>query len=471
MIRLRSRRAAASALAAAILLTLAGAPVARGVGPGPSPTLAAIQVDRLENGLTVVSLALPDPDFIVFATIIRAGARNETEPGTEGFARLIEHLAAKEPRQSPRGLDPDLAIRIGAKVTGFAGADATIRTIVFGGRENLEDVVRGEADRIINLEFDPETVRREAAVLAAESETPAADPDGRLVEVLRRTAFASHPYGRPELGTRDEILSLPDRIAAGQLFKKRLYTPDNVILLAAGDVVRERLLALVRRHYGGWEKSNFEIVVPPEPGADEPRRVRVAWPIPTRARLAIGFRAPAFSDREPDHAALDLLAAAAFSPSSPLFERLVRRDRKALTLDAFVDDRRDPGLLIVRASAATEADLPVIEKAILDEAEHLRADFITVPALLAARAGRRHARLLAMETTEETAAVLAGIIGLTGDPESLGRLSGLYESVGVAEIREAARRFLQPAATAILAPGEPPAPAVPDAGAAKEDRP
>ncbi len=136
----------------------------------------------------------------------------------------------------------------------------------------------------------------------------------------------------------------------------------------------------------------------------------------------MGFRIPAFSDREPDKAALDLLAAAAFSASSPLYDRLVRREKACLSLRAEAPDRRDPYLFIVRAEAASEAALPGIEKAVLGEIERLKSDLIPARALDAARSGRLGALRLAMETTEGTAAAWAAFIGLTGDPDSLTRL-------------------------------------------------
>jgi predicted Zn-dependent peptidase len=174
----------------------------------------------------------------------------------------------------------------------------------------------------------------------------------------------------------------------------------------------------------------------------------------------MGFRIPAFSDRESDKAALDLFAAAAFSASSPLYERLVKREKACLRLRAEAPDRRDPYLFIVRAEAAAEAALPGIEKAVLEEIERLKSDLIPAQALDAARPGRMGALRLAMETTEGTAAVLAAFIGLTGNPDSLTRLGDLYGRIGPLEVREAVRRHLKPSAAAIvtLAAGPPPAP-------------
>jgi predicted Zn-dependent peptidase len=429
-------------------------------GNSPAAPRPGPHVDRLENGLTLVSIPLPDPGVVVLATIVRAGARNEAEPGTGALAQLMAHLSDRGPLRSPRGYAPDLLARMGARVERSVSDDATIRMVVFSGPENLEEVVRVEADRVINLEIEAGSVRREAAILEAEAGAPTASPDIRLEDELRRTAFLIHPYGRPAGGRRDDFLTLPERGEAALLFQKRTYAPDNVVLLAAGDFSRPRLLDLVRRAYAGWGKSGYEFEPPVEPMPEGIRRSRVAWPTPVLARLAMGFRIPAFSDREPDKAALDLLAAAAFSSSSPFYDRLVRREKACLSLGAEAPDRRDPYLFIIRAEAASEAALPAIEKAVLGEIERLKSDLIPAQALDAARSGRLGALRLAMETTEGTAAAWAAFIGLTGDPGSLTRWSDLFGRIGSLEVRDAARRHLKTSAAAVvtLAAGPPPAP-------------
>jgi hypothetical protein len=69
---------------------------------------------------------------------------------------------------------------------------------------------------------------------------------------------------------------------------------------------------------------------------------------------------------------------------------------------------------------------------------------------------------LMMETTEGTAAVLAGFIALTGDSGSLARLGDLYGRIGSLEVREAARRHLRLSTAAIVTLASGPSPAPPE---------
>lgn len=465
----RLGRAACAALAASALLALSGASAVQEPAPAASSPLSRLHVDRFENGLTLAALPADEPDRIILATIIRAGRRNETEPGTEGLSRLIARLADRAPAALGRGPAPAGLAGLGARAATWTGHDAIVRTVAFMGREKLEDVLRSEADRLINLDIGPESLRREAAAMAAEAAAAAADPDVRIEEALGDASFPLPPGGTasPALGSSPELPA-----EAARLFKQRFFAPDHAVLLIMGDIVPERVAPLVRRYYGGWEKSNFDLAALLPPENPEPLRSRIAWAVPTRARIAIGFRTPPSTNPEQDAAALEVLAVAAFSPASPLFDRLVRREGKALGLEACHEARRDGGFFAIKASAATEDGLPAIETAIREEIDRLKTELLPAAALAAARSGLQRSLLLSLETGPGKAAGLARMIGRTGDPASLSRLLDLYGRIGAADLREAARLGLRSAASAtiLLAPGAPPAPPTPEDSPVQAER-
>src|ERR1700722_9622090 len=79
--------AAASAVAPPLSAQPAVAP-ASSVSPLPhSP-----QVEKLDNGLTVVTLPFDSPGIVAYYTLVQAGSRDEVELGKSGYAHLFEHL-------------------------------------------------------------------------------------------------------------------------------------------------------------------------------------------------------------------------------------------------------------------------------------------------------------------------------------------------------------------------------------------
>lgn len=408
------------------------------------------QIEELENGLKVLSIPLPNPNIISYYTIVRSGSRNEIEPGKSGFAHFFEHMMFKGTKKVPREAYDEFLTRLGAGTNGYTTDDYTCYFVVFAGRENLEKVVEVEADRFINLSYDVEMLKTEAPVIEGEYYASVSSPDRRLFELLRHTAFEKHSYKHTTLGYLRDIQDMPNQFEYSQLYKQRFYAPDNTILLVAGDFDHNELMTYVRKHYGSWPRSNFNLVTPEEPPQTKPKRAHYAWPTKTLPRLAIAYHGPAYSDEIIDKAALDLLAEIAFSHSSPLYQRLVIEEQKCQTLNASFADRRDPYLLIFTSIVKKEEDLPYVEEAIFDELERLKNEPVPADQLADVKSNLKYTLAAEMGTTDGLASTLAFYINLATDPGTLNRLFDLYERVTPEDIQTMARKYFVQNGTTVV---------------------
>ena len=427
------------AVASVLLLAAAGRPSNSNVFPYD------YKVETLDNGLRVVSIPLSNPNIISFYSVVRSGSRNEIEPGKSGFAHFFEHMMFKGTKQVPRPAYDEFLTQLGAGTNGYTTDDFTCYFVVFAGRENLEKVVKTEADRFINLAYTEETIRTEAPVIEGEYYSSVSNPDRRLYELLRDTAFEKHSYKHTTLGFLKDIQDMPNQYEYSLLYKKRFYAPDNTILLVAGDFDHGQLMSLVKKYYSGWEKAGYELRTPLEPPQKDPKRAHYPWPSKTLGRLAIGFHGPAYSDKAGDKAALDLLAEVAFAPSSPLVQRLVNKEQKCLSLSAGFDDTRDPYLLVFNAVVKDDADLPYVEAEVLKELSRLQKEPVAAQKLADIKSNMKYAMANALGTTDGVAGTLAFYINLTGDPGTLNRLFDLYDKVTPSDIQGAARKYFRPA--------------------------
>ena len=414
-------------------------PSAQGADIFPFP----YKIERLDNGLTVVSIPLGNPNIIAYYTIVRSGSRNEVEPGKSGFAHFFEHMMFKGTKTVPRAAYDDFLTRLGAGTNGYTTDDYTCYYVVFAGRDNLESVVKTEADRFINLYYDEEMIKTEAPVIEGEYLASVSNPGRRISELLRDTAFTAHSYKHTTLGYLRDIQDMPNQYEYSKLYQKRFYAPDNSILLVVGDYDHTRLMDLVKTYYGPWEKSNYALVTPIEPPQTAPKRAHLPWPGQTIPRLSIGFHGPAFSDEIPDKAALDLLAAVAFDPSSPLVQRLVRTEQKCLSLGAGFSDNRDPGLLLFSAAVKNEEDLPYVEGEILKELDRLKREPVSAEALAAIKSNMKYSLAEALGTSDGVAGTLAFYVNLTGDPGTINKLFNLYDRITPADISAVAAKYFR----------------------------
>ena len=398
-------------------------------------------IEELDNGLKIVSIPLSNPNIISFYTIVRSGSRNEIEPGKSGFAHFFEHMMFKGTKNVPREAYDDFLTQLGAGTNGYTSDDYTCYYVVFAGRENLEKVVKTEADRFINLYYDEEMLKTEAPVIEGEYYASVSNPGRRIFELLRDTAFEEHSYKHTTLGYLKDILDMPNQFEYSQLFKKRFYAPDNTILLVAGDFEHEQLMELVRNYYSNWEKSGYVLDTPEEAPQTEAKRAHFDWPAQTLPRLVIGYHGPAYSDENIDKAALDLLAEISFSQTSKLYQKLVIDEQKCLSLYASFPDRRDPHLLMINAIIKEDNDLGYVEGEVLTEIKRLKTELIQEDVLDEVRSNMKYSVANSLGTTDGVAGMLAFYINLAADPATLNKLFDLYDKVTPQDMQEMAVKY------------------------------
>jgi len=268
----QSTRASIAGAAVAAALTLAPVP-----GLAPKATAAAelrigadVKHFRLENGLEVV--VIPDHRAPVVTHMIwyRVGAADEPR-GSSGIAHFLEHLMFKGTKDHPEGEFSRTVAEIGGQENAFTSQDYTAY-FQRVAKQHLPRVMEFEADRMANLVLTDEVVRPERDVIIEERRQRVDnEPSSLLSEVAQSTLYQNHPYGMPIIGWRHEIekLSRQDAIA----FYDRYYTPNNAVLVVAGDVTAEEVRGLAERTYGKAARRA-------EPG----ERVRAREPEPVAAR-------------------------------------------------------------------------------------------------------------------------------------------------------------------------------------------
>lgn len=426
-----------SALCLALLLTIPAALHSAKIFPYD------YKIEELENGLKIVSIPLDNPHIISFYTIVRSGSRNEIESGKSGFAHFFEHMMFKGTKDVPREDYDDFLTLLGAGTNGYTTDDYTCYFVVFAGQENMENVVKTEADRFINLYYNEEMIKSEAPVIEGEYYASVSNPSRRIYETLRDTAFDLHSYKHTTLGSLEDILDMPNQFEYSQLYKKRFYAPDNSILLVVGDFDHDQLMEYVRKYYGPWEKSDYTLVTPVEKPQTKQRRAHYDWPSPTLPRLAIGFHGPAFSDETIDMATMDLLAAVAFSSSSAFYQKLVIEEQKCQSFFTSFSDHRDPFLLIFNAVLKQEKDLPDIEEEIFKELERLKEELVDTETLAKVKSNLKYSFANSLGTTDGIAGNLAYYINLTGDPNTVNKVFDLYEKITPEDIQLMTQKYFK----------------------------
>ena len=262
----------------------------------------------LANGLEVV--VIPDHRTPVVTHMVwyRVGAADET-PGKSGLAHFLEHLMFKGTEKNPQGLFSQVVATIGGQENAFTSSDYT-GYFQRSTREQLKTLMEFESDRMTGLVLTDDVVKPERDVVLEEYNMRVANnPGARLDEQMEAALYLNHPYGRPVIGWHHEIEQLNRDEALA--FYRRFYTPNNAILIVAGDVTADEVKTMAEETYGKVKRVT-EIaprVRPREPEQDAPRTVTLADPRVNQPSVQRYYLAPSYTTAKPGEAeALDVLA-------------------------------------------------------------------------------------------------------------------------------------------------------------------
>ncbi|HZC58049.1 MAG TPA: pitrilysin family protein [Xanthobacteraceae bacterium] len=290
---------------------------------------------KLSNGLEVV--VVPDHRAPVVTHMIwyKVGSADET-PGKSGLAHFLEHLMFKGTEKHPGSAFSQDVAAIGGQENAFTTSDYTgfFQRVP---REHLKEMMALEADRITNLVLTDDVVKPELNVVLEEQNMRVANnPNARLSEQVDAALYLNHPYGRPVIGWRHEIekLTRDDALA----FYKRFYTPNNAIVIIAGDVTPEEVKADAEDTYGKVAVRT-EIAPrqrPTEPVQEAPRTVTLADPRVEQPSVSREYLVPSETTAKPGESeALDVLAhVLGTGANSRLYRTLVVDKGMALTAGA-----------------------------------------------------------------------------------------------------------------------------------------
>jgi zinc protease len=223
----------------------------------------------LPNGLEVVVIPDHRTPVVTHMAWYKVGAADET-PGKSGLAHFLEHLMFKGTAKNPEGRFSQWLATVGGQENAFTTQDYTgyFQRIA---KEYLPQAMEFEADRMTGLVLTDENVLPERDVVLEEYNMRVGNsPEGRIGEQVAAALYLNHPYGRPVIGWRQEIekLNREDALA----FYHRFYTPNNAVIVIAGDVTAAEVKALAEKTYG---KVPRVAEVPPRVRPREPAAVAV----------------------------------------------------------------------------------------------------------------------------------------------------------------------------------------------------
>lgn len=395
----------------------------------------------LANGLKVIVVPTGFPNLVSVTIPVQTGSRNEVEPGKSGFAHFFEHMMFRGTPSYPPEKYQEVITKAGARQNAYTSDDLTNYYTTFA-KEDLETVLKVEADRFQHLAYPVEAFKTESRAVLGEYNKNSANPMQKLFEVQRDAAFTTHTYKHTTMGFLKDIEDMPNQYEYSKVFFDRWYRPERTTIIVAGDVEPQKAIAMVEKYWAKWQKGSYNAPVPAEPAPRGALYRHVPWPTPTLPLVTVAFRAPAFSDTQKDQAALSMLLSLSFGSTSPLYKRLVQDEQKVDQLFDYTPNRVDPSLATIGARVKKPADALYVRDAILQTIARLRDTPVTDKELADAKSANKYGLIRSLDNTEQIAATLASYVHFNRSYGTLNRYYRVVDSLTPADLQAAARKYL-----------------------------
>src|SRR5260370_5918594 len=206
-----------------------------------------VHTTRLANGLTILTEHMPGLRSASLGIWVRRGSRHETS-ALNGICHFIEHaLFRGTERRSARQIATE-SDRLGGHLDAYTSHEITgfALKVVDTALPQAFDLL---ADMLANPRFDPDDLMLEQGVIIEEMKMIGDTPDELLNELFHAAYFPGHSLGRPLDGTEQTVSSFDRAITAA--FHSAPYSPCNLVVAAAGNVMHAQLVGLAAQTVGG----------------------------------------------------------------------------------------------------------------------------------------------------------------------------------------------------------------------------
>ena len=266
----------------------------------------------LDNGLRVVIVRDPLAPVVTVEQNYLAGG-NETPAGFPGMAHAQEHMAFRGCSE----LSADQISAIFAQLGGFGNADTQQNITQYYSTipaADLDIALRVDADCMRDIQDAQTEWAQEKPAIEQEVARDLSNPTYKFMTRLNEDMFSGTVYSHDPLGTKDSFDATTGEMLKD--FYKQWYAPNNAILIIAGDVDPNGVLAKVKEFYGNIEKKSL----PPRPEINLQPVKTESFTLDSNLSYLLAFVAFRFPGTDsPDFAAVQILSDVLSSRRGNLF--------------------------------------------------------------------------------------------------------------------------------------------------------
>lgn len=395
----------------------------------------------LDNGMHVILHKDQTAPVVVTSVMYKVGAKDE-QPDRTGFAHFFEHLLFEGTENIGRGEWFKIVSAHGGTNNANTSDDRTYYYEVFPSNA-VEVGLWMESERLLHPLINQIGVDTQNEVVKEEKRLRVDNqPYGRLVYEVKKNLFKKHPYRWSTIGEMEHLdaATLEEFLQ----FKNTYYVPNNATLVVAGDIDIPQVKKMIQDYFGpiprGKEIKRTQIIE--DPITQQMDVVAYDPNIQIPALLHV-YRTPGMSTREAR--VLDMISTLlSTGKSSRFYKKLVDEKKMALEVMSLNFSQEDYGMYITFALPIGGTSLGDLTREMDEEITRIQTELISE---------REFEKLLnvfennfinANASIEGIAHSLVTYQMFYGDTHLINTEIDIYRSITREEIREVARKYLNP---------------------------
>ncbi|MER8714824.1 pitrilysin family protein [Mesorhizobium sp. M1295] len=398
----------------------------------------------LDNGMEVVVIPDHRAPIVTHMVWYKIGSADEPS-GKSGIAHFFEHLMFKATSNHAAGELDRAVAAIGGSDNAFTSYDYTAfhETVV---PQALGEMMGFEADRMRNLILNDDVIKTERDVILEERRSRIdSNPQAVLDEEIDATLWQNQPYRIPVIGWMQEMekLNRTDAMA----FYNKYYTPNNAVLVVAGDVEPETVKTLAEKTYGKIARGPD---LPPRIRPIEPEQNTRRTVTLTDGRVSVPsfttqWVVPSYHTAKPGEAeALDVLSEILGGGNrSRLYQELVVRQGIAAAAGAFFQGTMlDDTNFTVYGAPRGDAKLADVEAAVDVEIARIAKDGVTSDELEKSKDRFVRSMIFARDKQEDMANIYGSTLATGGNVQDVQQWPDRIRKVTADQVKAVAARYL-----------------------------
>jgi predicted Zn-dependent peptidase len=405
-----------------------------------------VRLTTIDNGLVVVSERMAHVRSVSFGVFLRGGSRNENER-RHGLTHFIEHALFKGTRRRSAAQIAAESDSLGGHLDAFTGREI----VGFYNKvldQHLPRAFELIADLVTNPTFNQAELEKERNVILEEIKMVEDTPDDFIFDIFCENFYPDHPLGRPILGTPESLVTFkPDVVRS---YYDELYSPQNLVIAAAGNLEHDRLIDLADKYFGDVRPSDSRLIFTP-PVAASPIILRHKSEL-EQSHLVIGSQCPS-SVSEDRYTTTILAVILGGGMSSRLFQAIREERGLVYTIFASANPFNDCGYMNIYAAASTE-QLDETVAATMEELRRIKSELVDEEELERNKDQLKASLMLNLESTSSRMSSLAQQEMTLGRFISPDEIISNVDAVTAEDVRRLANEIFKPEELAVTVLGD-----------------